>query len=345
MDTPSSAKILSLFPGSLPPEPDSGHRVSGQALGTIMEMLAQTAELVETSANDLSRSFQGLAQGAESQSEQVRKIIRMANSLQLQDETVTLAEFTALFQKTMSDAVTRIIDSAKMAMDLVFSMNEAMENMEGLRHCVDRVQKINKQTNMLALNAIIEAGRAGEAGKGFSVVASEVKSISADINTLAGEMHHRIGQVGRDISNSYDRLQAVATMDMTEQVLSQEKLGGLMQALLKQNTEFGGILEKAADATHEISHTIAGLTVNMQFQDRTSQYIGNSLGLMQVLRQYLARHLPEETGGKSREAAARELENQLLGCCTLSEFRSHFALQIGHAAPAPKAAGDDVELF
>ena len=82
---------------------------------------------------------------------------------------------------------------------MVYSLDDAIEAIREIEKFNGRIQAINKQTNLLSLNATIESVRACEAGKGFAVVSDEVRSVSKEINILSVEMSEKIGQVGNSV--------------------------------------------------------------------------------------------------------------------------------------------------
>ncbi len=255
------------------------------AINVLNNQLPKTAVLVETSTKALSDQFLDLAKGANAQSDQVKKIIDMAGFLEMGDQRISLKEFTDLFSKTLGDSMQQILIVSKQAISMVYQLDEAMQNLTSIESFVKDIQTINKQANLLALNATIESVRAGEAGKSFGVVAHEVKQVSSQISNLSKNMRERITNVTQSVRAGYNTLQEVATIDMSSNILAQEKLTLLMDSLLRQNTNFSGVLNTTAKATDELAKTISGMVVGMQFQDRTTQYIDNSVNLLSHMQQ------------------------------------------------------------
>lgn len=79
---------------------------------------------------------------------------------------------------------------------------------------VDEIQKVTKATNILALNALIEASRAGEVGRGFAVVANEVKEISGRVTVIADELREMFRQEVVDLQDTAQRVRGARLTDL-----------------------------------------------------------------------------------------------------------------------------------
>lgn len=90
----------------------------------------------------------------------------------------------------------------------------ATEISERASQKVGEIQKVTTATNILALNALIEAARAGDAGRGFSVVASEVKEISGRVNLIAGELRELFEQEVAALEETAQQVRGVRLKDL-----------------------------------------------------------------------------------------------------------------------------------
>lgn len=286
----------------------------------VLKTLPMASQLVEKNTEELSNKFKDLAAGAQSQSEVVQQVIDLANNLTYDGKKISLIEFSQMLEHALSDAVSKILYISKMAISMVYSLDEAIALLAQIEEFISRIQAINKQTNLLAMNAKIEAARAGEAGLGFAVVANEVREVSKEINSLSNEMHANIEKVTNSVRKGYATLQEVATTDMSENINAKEKIDKLMESFLAQNASFRTILQGSANASHELSQMISSMTMVMQFQDRNSQLVQNSVNAIREVEKQI--HMLERSD--IPEDAALDIVRNMISVFTLSELKSQF---------------------
>lgn len=154
--------------------------------------LQEQAETTSQSASDISSTTDNIAQGTLKQKEAVEEAVKLVGVLSekvnkvndiiqgirdVSKETMIVSSETrSCLSELYSESEKNILTSKKVSE----SVQELGEETESINNILDMIQSINKQTNLLAINASIEAARDGESGKGFIVVASEVRKLSLE---------------------------------------------------------------------------------------------------------------------------------------------------------------------
>ena len=316
-------------------------------LATCQKVFPDMADMINHNVGTLAGHFESLAANASDQAKDVNTIIAMAENMTVDGKIIDISEFNTLFNQTISNVISKILHVSEMAMEMTYAMDDAMERLKLVDSNVNEIQQITKQTNTLAMNALIEAGRAGESGRGFAVVANEVRSVSSSIAQVSRSIRERIDMIRDTMTGSYARLRDLATTDMSDNIMAKEKLENLTDALLDQNQQFKTILQQSASKLEAIASSITGLTISLQFQDRINQYLENLEKMCAALREEVqAADADIVTISPDEEAYYRVVE-----AFTLSELRRVFETCSGYSSSSPQEEEaqetdtDDIELF
>jgi len=327
---------------------------------TLVTEIQQTSAVVETEADGLSGRFQRLAVCAERQTARVEELSRLAIGIEVDGEVVPIAKIAGLLEGTLGDVVEKILLLSKDAMSMVYALSELTANVDRVDICMDELNKINRTTNMLALNARIEAERAGTAGAAFRVVAGEVRVLSGVTQRVSVDMATELKAVTQGIDNGHATLKRVATIDMSQNLLAKDRLEVLMSALIRRSGDLSDVVAGAMKEAEVISADVEGMITGIQFQDRTRQRLEHVVDTLHVVDEGLQELKRSTEAGLSvpYEKTAQDLEwvGKLLDRFTLGDLRARFVAQILEGkqpseATAQQTAGDTpsasgtVELF
>jgi methyl-accepting chemotaxis protein len=215
-----------------------------------------------------------------------------------------------------------------------------------LNRVVGQVRAISKQTNMLAMNAMIEATRAGEAGRGFAVVASEVKQLSRDSD-----------QAAVDIQGGITRLENAITIDMrttarTRQEAERVGLGTISESIseLSGNLDLlighqRDVLAKVQASSEMIAQPILALIGSIQFQDVTRQqleHVSQGVEFIASHSEQLSVFLQDLDNDQDLESAQTGIQ-ELMAHYVMSRERNIHNASIGSAEIEDR--GPMVQLF
>lgn len=253
----------------------------------------------------------------------------------------------------MTEYIQRRIDAAASDQQRVA---QVVKEARGLESLVQLIRDIAAQTNLLALNAAIEAARAGEAGRGFAVVADEVRKLSQETDQAVSRINHGIQGVATTIEAQFSHALSTQQVEEERNILSvfSEQMGALSRSYEEVTAHEKSALATVNECSSELSTMFMDALASIQFQDVTRQqlnHVGEALTRLDGHASLLARRLRLLEEGHEAFTPISEHLSTVFGGYVMSQQRdSH--LQALHQSPSaytrpgsPPPANSSVELF
>jgi len=220
----------------------TNQQTSSQAQSQLSQQREQTAN-VATAMTEMAHSVQEVAQSAQSSQQMVEQVEKASESgRQIMGTNIT----------TINQLETRLNQSVDAVKDL-----QAMSSQIG--SILDVIRNIAEQTNLLALNAAIEAARAGEQGRGFAVVADEVRVLAQRTTESTAEIENMISNLQSSSSSANKVIQScMDDMELSvEQASSANSAMEEIQGLILEISQMSGHISQAAAEQSETTGDIA----------------------------------------------------------------------------------------
>lgn len=189
------------------------------------------------------------------------------------DENGGLAEVLHSSEKELRQLIDFLSISISEQQKLVNEISQLSSITDELREMGDEVAGIASQTNLLALNAAIEAARAGEHGRGFAVVADEVRTLSTRSGETGARITKRIEQVNELLTGALQSADEFTekgknTTEQSEKMIESVLL--TFKSFSERLFETTGVLMTESDT---VRHEVEQVLVSLQFQDRVRQIL------------------------------------------------------------------------
>jgi methyl-accepting chemotaxis protein len=310
-------------------------------VATSSEEVTAGTEESRRASEQVSESIQAISADAESQSEQLQEVANEMQSLSgtveevasSADEVATTAQETAERGQSGREAATAAMNEMEAiearSEKTIGEVRSLAGEIDEIGEIIGLINDIAEQTNMLALNASIEAARVGEAGDGFAVVADEIKGLAGEVADATEEVESLVAGVQSSADTAVDDIQAMGervssgTTTIENALEELEDIAANVEASNQSIQEISAATDDQAASTEEVAGMIDKVAAATQQVSSESESVSTAA----------------EEQASSLTQVAQSTQTLADRSAELQTLLSQFTIQDGTGHPATSAAG------
>jgi methyl-accepting chemotaxis protein len=276
------------------------HQIITNSINTVAESLnsalSQVSEAVQataSAASQISSSSEEMAAGSQEQSAQTTEVAsaveEMTSTIMENTKNASYAaeatKESAVKAKEGGKVVSETVDGMNRISEVVSQSAEAIytlgQNSDKIGEIIQVIDDIADQTNLLALNAAIEAARAGEQGRGFAVVADEVRKLAERTTKATKEIAMMIKQIQKDTGSAVESMQK-GTEEVEKGKALVNKAGSMLGEIISSSEKATDSVIQVAAASEEQSAASEEISKNVEAIRSVTQE--STVGIQQIAR-------------------------------------------------------------
>lgn len=310
--------------------------------------LSQARQVLRDAIQSLAGSFSSMNELSDAQKAMIMQTLDQVADNEGAGETSQISVRTLYKEtsETLQFFIELLVDISKQSIMIVHRIDDMVAQTDAIFSLLNNVKTIADQTNLLALNAAIEAARAGEAGRGFAVVADEVRKLSMNSRDFNERIRSQIEVTKGTVSEARNIIFEMASKDMNDYLLAKERVDTMMSGLAALDERIEHSLQGVSGINQDIGSSVAVALRSLQFEDMVTQLVAYTEGKLEY-----AQRVFDEVGGALESALTEPgaTEDVLVRINGVRDALAERVAERSAAAHKPVSqtsmAEGDVELF
>lgn len=256
------------------------HNLLTTEMNGVREEVERVKSIVGEAISSLANSFESLNNESHTGMELVHEVVERNSQGADGMNTHSFIDETGELMQYFIDSLVTI---SKQSVDTAHRIDDMEVQLDGIFTLLEDVKVIAEQTNLLALNAAIEAARAGEAGRGFAVVADEVRQLSMRSNTMNEQIRGRVNASKQAIATVRETVGEMASRDMNAAITAKERADQALARVGEHNHYMEENISRLSVISDRIGNSVGNAVRCLQFEDMVTQSLGSAQKHMQRL--------------------------------------------------------------
>lgn len=198
-----------------------------------------------------------------------------------------MQDFADQTAKTLDRFINTTVEMSAESMDLLSKVSEIHEEMPVVTKALKDIDDIAEQTNLLALNAAIEAARAGEAGRGFAVVADEVRTLSNRSAGFSVAIQTQLQKIQNQVTELTKSMESLAAHDVTYIMESKRSMQEVLAHIVEKAESDAEVTARLDGLASAIENAIFDATRGLQFDDINRQNVEYTMETLNFISEHL----------------------------------------------------------